>query len=108
MPAQKCPYIYSKDEGHKYRLLRKVFYFSRPNTLSLIRNAERHFYSPLRKTFLFFLLIKYLKIKKHSPIQVNALSKFSYFVVYDAYSETLAYLLKCNCLQLYFHVGMGT
>ena len=36
------------------------------------------------------------------------LSKFSYFVVCDACSETLAYLLKCNCLQLYFHVGMGT
>ena len=51
MPAQKCPYIYSKDEGHKYRLLRKVFYFSRLNTLSLIRNAERHFYSPLMKFF---------------------------------------------------------
>ena len=86
----------------------KFFIFPAKNTLSLIRNAERHFYSPLRKTFLFFLLIKYLKIKKHSPIQVNALSKFSYFVVYDAYSETLAYLLKCNCQQLYFHVGMGT
>ena len=86
----------------------KFFIFPAKNTLSLIRNAERHFYSPLKKTFLFFLLIKYLKIKKHSPIQVNALSKFSYFVVYDAYSETLAYLLKCNCLQLYFHVGMGT
>ena len=50
---------------------------------------------------------EYLKIKKHSPIQVNALSKFSYFVVCDAYSETLACLLKCNCQQLYFHVGMG-
>ena len=86
----------------------KFFIFPAKNTLSLIRNAERHFYSPLRKTFLFFLLIKYLKIKKHSPIQVNALSKFSYFVVYDAYSETLAYLLKCNRPQLYFHVGMGT
>jgi hypothetical protein len=54
MPAQKCPYIYSKDEGHKYRLLRKVFYFSRPNPLSLIRNAERHFYSPPDEIFLIF------------------------------------------------------
>ena len=108
MPAQKCPYIYSKDEGHKYRLLRKVFYFSRPNTLSLIRNAERHFYSPLMKFFKFFRLIEYLKTKNTHLFQVNALSKFPYFVVCDAYSETLAYLLKCNCLQLYFHVGMGT
>ncbi len=39
MPAQKCPYIYSKDEGHKYRLLSKVFYFSRPNTLCYIPNS---------------------------------------------------------------------
>ena len=40
--------------------------------------------------------------------QVNALSKFYYFVVCDAYPETLMCLLKCNCQQLYFHVGMGT
>ena len=86
----------------------KNFYFSCPKYPYIKRNAERHLYSPLRKTFLFFLLIKYLKIKKHSPIQVNALSKFPYFVVCDAYPEMLAYLLKCNCLQLYFHVGMGT
>ena len=79
MSAQKCPYIYSKDEGHKYRLLRKVFYFSRPNTLSLIRNAERHFYSPLRKIFLFFRLIEYLKTKKHSPIPGECLIKISLF-----------------------------
>ena len=85
----------------------KIFIFSCQKYPYIKRNAERHFYSPLRKTFLFLRLIKYLKIKKHSPIQVNALSKFSYFVVCDAYSETLACLLKCNCQQLYFHVGMG-
>ena len=39
---------------------------------------------------------------------MNALSKFPYFVVCNTYSETLACLLKCNCQQLYFHVGMGT
>ena len=50
----------------------------------------------------------HLKQKNTHLFQVNALSKFHYFVVCDAYSETLACLLKCNCLQLYFHVGMGT
>ena len=86
----------------------KFFIFPAKNTLSLIRNAERHFYSPLRKIFLFFRLIEYLKAKNTHLFQVNALSKFPYFVVCDAYSETFACLLKCNCQQLYFHVGMGT
>ena len=58
--------------------------------------------------FLFFRLIEYLKTKNTHLFLVNALSKFPYFVVYDAYSDIPAYLLKCNCLQLYFHVGMGT
>ena len=62
----------------------------------------------LRKFFYFFRLIEYFKKKTLTYSQVNALSKFPYFVVCDACSETLAYLLKCNCLQLYFHVGMGT
>ena len=86
----------------------KIFIFPAKNTLSLIRNAERHFYSPLRKIFLFFRLIEYLKAKNTHLFQVNALSKFSYFVVCDAYPDMPAYLLKYNCQQLYFHVGMGT
>ena len=27
MPAKKCSYTYTKDEGHKYSLLMKNFYF---------------------------------------------------------------------------------
>ena len=35
LPAQKCPYTYSKDEGHKYRLLMKKFlFFPVKNTLT--------------------------------------------------------------------------
>ena len=81
LSAAKMRY-YSKDEGHKYRLLMKIF--------------------------LFFRLIEYLKTKNTHLFQVNALSKFPYFVVYDAYPDMPAYLLKYNCQQLYFHVGMGT
>ena len=54
LPAQKCPYTYSKDEGHKYRLLMKIFIFSCQKYPYIKRNAERHFYSPLRKTFFIF------------------------------------------------------
>ena len=57
----------------------KFFIFPAKNTLSLIRNAERHFYSPLRKIFLFFRLIEYLKTKKHSPIPGECLIKISLF-----------------------------
>jgi len=52
MPAKKCPYIYSKDEGHKYRFLIK--FFSCPKYPYIKRNAERYFYSPLMKIFYFF------------------------------------------------------
>lgn len=79
MPTKKCPYIYSKDDGHKYRFLIKIFIFSCQKYPYIKRNAERHFYSPLRKTFLFFRLIEYLKTKKHSPIPGECFIKISLF-----------------------------
>ena len=108
MPAKKCSYTYIKDEGHKHRLLIKIFYFSCKKYPFINTKRWKVFLQPLRKTFLLFQLIEYLKTKNTHLFQWYVLSKFSYFVVCDAYSETLAYLLKCNRLQLYFHVGVGT
>lgn len=85
----------------------KIFIFSCQKYPYIKRNAERHFYSPPDEKFLFFRLIEYMKTKNTHLFQVNALSKFPYFVVYDSYPNMPAYLLKCNCQQLYFHVGMG-
>jgi len=78
LPAQKCPYTYSKDEGHKYRLLMKNFYFSCQKYPYIKRNAERHFYSPLMKFFI-FRLNEYLKAKKHPPISGERFIKISLF-----------------------------
>ena len=107
MPAKKCPYIYSKDEGHKYRLLIKIFYFFLSKIPLHKTKRWEAFLQPPDEIFLFFSVNWILKNKKHSPIPVNALSKFHYFVVYDAYSNIPAYLLKYYCQQLYFHVDMG-
>ena len=52
-------------------------------------------------------MLQYFQFPKFL-LKLHALSKFPYFVVCDTYSETLACLLKCNCLQLYFHAGMET
>ena len=109
MPAKKCSYTYIKDEGHKHRLLMKIFYFSCKKYPFINTKRWKVFLQPLRKTFFTFSVNWIFENKKNTHLfQWYALSKFSYFVVCDAYSETLAYLLKCNRLQLYFHVGMGT
>ena len=108
MPAKKCSYTYTKDEGHKYSLLMKNFYFFLSKTP--LHNTKRWeaFLQPPEEIFLFFRLIEYLKTKNTHLFTGECLIKILYFVVCDTYSETLAYLLKCNCLHLYFHVGMGT
>ena len=47
IPAQKCPYTYSKDEGHKYRLLMKKFlFFPVKNTLTQYETLRDIFTAP--------------------------------------------------------------
>ena len=79
MSAQKCPYIYSKDEGHKYRLLMKIFYFSCKKYPFINTKRWEAFLQPPEENFLFFRLIEYLKTKKHSPIPGECLIKIFLF-----------------------------
>ena len=47
MPAKKCPYTYTKDEGHKYSLLMKKFlFFPVKNTLTQYETLRGIFTAP--------------------------------------------------------------
>jgi hypothetical protein len=47
MPAKKCSYTYTKDEGHKYSLLMKKFlFFPVKNTLTQYETLRGIFTAP--------------------------------------------------------------
>ena len=55
MPAKKCSYTYTKDEGHKYSLLMKKFlFFPVKNTLTQYETLRGIFTAPWWKFFYFF------------------------------------------------------
>ena len=79
MPAKKCSYTYIKDEGHKHRLLMKIFYFSCKKYPFINTKRWEAYLQPPDEIFLFFRLHWILENKKHPPIPGECLIKISLF-----------------------------